>query len=838
ETFEQLAQAFSASVFTGGPELVFSQVSCPKQWSDEDFAAAKKLLSFAKKCGAQSCRVAYGAVDLLKPFTELYALKYRDERILSFDELLVRARDLLKTSARARNRLKKEYRAILIDEFQDTDPVQGELLLYLAEEDGSFAPSWDKLKLAPGKLFVVGDPKQSIYRFRGADMKAYDLFTGLMEKQGAVRCWLKTNFRSTGRLINAVNFFTGAVMVREETVQPTYVPIEPPPGGKEGSAPEIFLVSGDNPDAGHISAVDSRDCQAELIARWIKENAGRLELAPGRKLRLRDMAVLFRSAGSLGVYLEAFKRHSISYVVEEKRFFYSTQEICDLLNLLRVLACPEDKISLAGLLRSPLCGMTDMELCELKGVSGFDYQLPVPAGFKKAENFFRLLRQWRDDCARMQSGRFIEKVIAESRAVELLALAYGGEQTALNVRKFAEIFTAAGEREGMSLAAFLKRARNYVSEKTGEGESPMADELLDAVNVMTMHKAKGLEFPVVLLPNVSGSSRASAADKPVCLFDGTASVAGVRAGRYADFGMALLEDSEARHCEAEEARVFYVAFTRAKDLLLLFGTDRDFNFRKSFPKGSMARMIESAQESVFRGNGGEHLKVLRNKIIPPENMVFKPSVPAGVLCPVSDCESWRRSFEKRRARFERLRGGKAFTSPTALENERDFILRDEEDAVPSADLARLTGNICHKTLELHDFNAAFTENEVLRAAALFAAQYPHGLLERAAAESGEILFAFSRSSSYREISGLKILGREIPFFYEMPDGVIMHGVIDLAAENGDELVVCDYKTDRVPAGTEPEHASRYLPQKEAYTEILARLYPGRRVKFKMVFLRS
>jgi ATP-dependent exoDNAse (exonuclease V) beta subunit len=127
---------------------------------------------------------------------------------------------------------------------------------------------------------------------------------------------------------------------------------------------------------------------------------------------------------------------------------------------------------------------------------------------------------------------------------------------------------------------------------------------------------------------------------------------------------------------------------------------------------------------------------------------------------------------------------------------------------------------------------------VLRAAALFAAQYPHGLLERAAAESGEILFAFSRSSSYREISGLKILGREIPFFYEMPDGVIMRGVIDLAAENGDELVVCDYKTDRVPAGTEPEHASRYLPQKEAYTEILARLYPGRRVKFKMVFLRS
>ncbi|MDD4004663.1 MAG: UvrD-helicase domain-containing protein [Elusimicrobiaceae bacterium] len=830
--FDEFARAFETGDYSASrPPLDCDMPAKPKEWLDEDYAAARPLVGFMRTAALDSHKTVLECVELLRPFVTLYRDRYSHERLLSFNELLVRARDLLKTNFAARSRLKKEYRAILIDEFQDTDPLQGEMLLYLAEDDGGCAASWRELRLKPGKLFVVGDPKQSIYRFRGADMKAYDLFTGLMTAQNALLCRLKTNFRSTPALIGAVNHFTGPVMRREENIQPEYIGINPPPGRTGGTPPHAVLVAGE--DGGRISAAESRERQAGLIAGWIRENAGSLELEPGRIMRLKDVAVLLRSAGSLGALLDAFRRAGVGYVVEEKRFFYATQEITDLLNLLAALDNPGDTIALAGLLRSPLAGLSDRELYELRCRGRLDYRLPAPVA--AAELFFEKLRAWRVYAGELPSRRFIDTVLRESRAAELLSLAYGGEQTALNVLKFAEIFACAGERSGLGPGAFVRRAADYVAEKTGEGESPLADERLDAVNIMTMHKAKGLEFPVVIIPNISGST-GGGNDRPALLADYTAGLAGLRIGRYADFGMAYLEEREQLHSQAEEVRVFYVALTRARNLLMLFGTDSRFCHHGKFPAGSVAKLLEIGDETVFSGLAGAFLSVERSGCADSEPALCAKN--AGLPATrAQDCAAWRALNAAREEQFGNFAGRRLFTSPTGQAKERDFGAEDD-DAPQRRELAVLTGSICHKALELHDFRGEITPAETRAAAGYFVTGYPAGLIDAAAKNAAAILAGFAGSAAYGEIARARILGREVPFYYDAGAGVVMRGVMDVVAETDGAVVVYDYKSDAVAPGGEPARALEYEAQKAAYLEITGRLYPAGKSVFKLVFLRT
>ena len=143
---------------------------------------------------------------------------------MTFDGLLVRARALLHEYPSVRERLKKEYQAILVDEFQDTDPIQYEIILYLAERAGYCGAKWQNVELASGKLFIVGDPKQSIYAFRRADLEAFDQVVRKVRDSGGMICELATNFRSHQEVLNVVNATFGRVLKPKENVQPANVP--------------------------------------------------------------------------------------------------------------------------------------------------------------------------------------------------------------------------------------------------------------------------------------------------------------------------------------------------------------------------------------------------------------------------------------------------------------------------------------------------------------------------------------------------------------------------------------------------------------------------------------
>ena len=175
---------------------------------------------------------------MLVPYASAFRERFLRDGHISFDGLLVRARNLMRDRKRVRAELKRRYRTILIDEFQDTDPIQYEILLYLAEQANQSVSEWRKVRLEPGKLFVVGDPKQSIYAFRRADIEAYlEVVEKIVMAQDGIECRLITNFRSDGAILDVVNGAFEQLIQTQEALQPPYIAIQPAPGRASLSTP-------------------------------------------------------------------------------------------------------------------------------------------------------------------------------------------------------------------------------------------------------------------------------------------------------------------------------------------------------------------------------------------------------------------------------------------------------------------------------------------------------------------------------------------------------------------------------------------------------------------------
>ncbi|MBR5151686.1 MAG: UvrD-helicase domain-containing protein, partial [Elusimicrobiaceae bacterium] len=196
--------------------------NAPKGWEADEFEQARKLIYFAQKITPEHQTLFLKAYELVQPIGQEMRVLYEQEGVLSFDDLIIKTRNLLQHNLYVRRILKEKFEMLFIDEFQDTDPLQGELLLFLAEEKAAAASRWQEVRLLPGKLIVVGDPKQSIYRFRGADITAYELFTDLILKQGGRKCFLQKNYRSTLEIVTLANEVCSRAMVQESAFQPAY----------------------------------------------------------------------------------------------------------------------------------------------------------------------------------------------------------------------------------------------------------------------------------------------------------------------------------------------------------------------------------------------------------------------------------------------------------------------------------------------------------------------------------------------------------------------------------------------------------------------------------------
>ncbi|MDH5775793.1 MAG: UvrD-helicase domain-containing protein, partial [Nitrospirota bacterium] len=310
----------------------------PKGWTPDDFQDARRIVQSAHRLANVDERFLSKTVRLLEPFIQDVRRLYANKGWIRFDGLIVRVRNVLRDYPRVRAQLKMDYQAIMVDEFQDTDPVQYEILLYLGEQLGDHGQQWETIRLVPGKLFIVGDPKQSIYAFRRADIQAFDHVVRKLTDDGGVVCTLTTNFRSDQAVLDVVNAVFDRVFVQEDHVQPPNVPLMVGRRGEETlpvAGVELCVIAHGGEEEWDVERATR--IEAEWMAGWIQERLSSGQewvLEKGRRTALRPghVAVLFRKFTNAHVYLEAMQRCGVPFLTDGERHFYRRQEVIDLVN--------------------------------------------------------------------------------------------------------------------------------------------------------------------------------------------------------------------------------------------------------------------------------------------------------------------------------------------------------------------------------------------------------------------------------------------------------------------------------------------------------------------------
>ncbi len=551
----------------------------PGEWNHADFQDAKRAIQAANRLLQVNETVLRKVLRLLGPFVGRVRQIFADKGWIRFNgRMLVRVRDLLpRDHPLVREQLKGMYQAIMVDGFRIPDPIQYEILLYLGERPNEHGRLWRDMRLVPGKLFIVGDPKQSIYAFRRADIEAFDQVVNKLGQEGGMVCTLLTNFRSDGAILEAVNAVFDRLFISQANVQPANVPLAVGrirEAGLSKTGVELWVMANSDEEE-EWDAERATRMEAEWLAGWIGEQLRhgthsivekgvRSPLCPGH------IAVLFRKFTNAQVYLEAFQRHAIPYMTDGERHFYRRQEVVDLVNVLRVLDDPTDAIALVGILRSSLGGLTDQEIMEIARLGGVDirrsHMLEEWESSHRSliQSLFQRLALLHAHANRLPIPELLDHLFDQLPIVELAAASSHGEQAVVNVWKLRDLMSEQAAVPHLSFSAWVDRLVDSLMTHPSEPEAPLAEDTLAAVRVLTIHKAKGLEFPVVVLPGLH--QKAAGRDRKADItFDWISGLYGCTLPPLWNAAQVPLWEKQQIREDAEERRVLYVGMTRARD---------------------------------------------------------------------------------------------------------------------------------------------------------------------------------------------------------------------------------------------------------------------------------
>jgi len=725
-----------------------------KEQFDEFKAAIKKLSPLLTEFAATADHnLLLELAQWLRGFIERLQQRKHDAALLDFDDLLLKTRDLLRDNTEVRRTLQSRFKFILVDEFQDTDPVQAEIVTLLDEGK-------------PGKLFVVGDPKQSIYSFRGADIELYAATLRKMEKGGRV-LQFQQNFRSASTILDWVNAVFGKIIIRstDGDYQPDYIALAAAPRLKVDE-PRVTLLRPDKIEK--KLADETRRDEAAAIAHYLaaEQKAERLCWA--------DAVMLFRSFTGLQWYTDALVARGIPFRVVGGRGYYQRHEIETLIALLYCLDNPADRLHLVAVLRSPLFGWTDEQVFLASQTTGLNYTAAPRAG-----EAFALL----DELHRARHNHFVagyvERVLARTHACEAFMVSQpDGAQCVANLLKALDLARQMEAAGVCSVRAFVRRLRETVIGVVEEEPSPANEETDDVVRIITIHKSKGLQFPVVVLPDLMGS--ASDSDDRLLVHRDDKRVE-LRFGGFRTAGFDELNQHQKTREEAEEIRLLYVAATRAQRRLII----------------------------PWFAEKGERLDLLRRGFEPKQSELVEI---IEVRQPVAD--SMKRGIAAGKGR-----------SSKELIAERQAWLAEHDALIARAGkpLARVTPS--KLAGEVERGNEEFCE--VVRGQAMEFGRVVHDALERMSTDviarsalsdtdkkrASQMVGRALRSDLLKRAQRAEQAYKELPFAL-MTDNGLMEGKIDLLFCEKGKWTVVDYKTDARP---EPE---RYREQMRAYQQAL------------------
>jgi ATP-dependent exoDNAse (exonuclease V) beta subunit len=550
---------------------------------DEVLAAHEQLLlalqDFARDADAELAALIQPA--LLETVDRYEQLKER-AAALDFVDLLLRARDLVRECAPVRADLQRRLTHIFVDEFQDTDPLQAEIVLLLAASDPTVS-RWQDVTPVPGKLFLVGDPKQSIYRFRRADVGTYQAVKELLVQRGAACVYLTTSFRAIPAIQNLVNAAFAPVMSDDrDALQARYVPLARHRTAIAGQ-PGIVALPVPKPYGWQgltRKAVDESLPEAVgAFVAWLLNDSGwkvSERERPGEAVPIaaRHVCLLFRRFTSFGAdvtraYVEALEARGIPHLLVGGRSFHLREEVESLRTALAAVEWPDDELSVYATLKGPLFAVGDEELVEYRQRYRrlHPYRLPreeVAPNLKPIVDALTLLRSLHGLRNYRPAEDTVNRLLTATRAHAAFVLRDRGEQALANVLRVAELARTYEAAGSISFRGFVERLRE---EAEGEApEAPIVEESSEGVRVMTVHKAKGLEFPIVILADITAGI---AAWNPGRWIDAERGLCALRLGGWQPWDLLEHEAEEAARDRAEGVRVAYVAATRARDLLVV-----------------------------------------------------------------------------------------------------------------------------------------------------------------------------------------------------------------------------------------------------------------------------
>jgi ATP-dependent helicase/nuclease subunit A len=555
----------------------------------------------------------------LRPLVDEYEAAKVAAGKLDFVDLVLRARDLIRESPEVRRELQARYSHVLIDEFQDTDPLQAEILLLLAADDPD-ERDFTRVRPRPGKLFVVGDPKQSIYRFRHADLALYQGIADRLCAAGAQVVQLQANFRSVPALQGAVNgAFAPAMRGGPQRIQADYAPLQPVRPAIAGQPALVALpipAPYKNEWGDLASGADIERSSADAIAAFIEWLVGpsgwkvldsQAGLVP---VEARHICLLFRRLQSFGAdttrhVVRALEARRLPHVLVGGRGYGEREEVEAMRNALCAIEWPEDEFSVYATLRGPLFCLSDGQLLVWRHALGSLHPfLPAVAEASRSPqevaqavadklasaggagegasaraeaigksvgeavpavaSALALLARLHRSRNRVPIADTILQLLGATRAHAGIAIWPNGEQALANVLRVVDLarrFEAAG---ASSFRGFVERLRDQ-AERNEAADAPVLEDGSEGVRIMTVHKAKGLEFPVVVLadPTVAHTGKPSRHIDPErgqCLVPLAGCIPTELLERQAD----VLERDA-----AESVRLTYVAATRARDLLVV-----------------------------------------------------------------------------------------------------------------------------------------------------------------------------------------------------------------------------------------------------------------------------
>lgn len=777
---------------------------------------------------AKGCALVQDWLTVLQEFYACLSARKQENNVLFSDDLDLLAIEYLQKNEELRKKYQERYKYIMVDEFQDTNERQRQLIYLLCGNklDGT------------NNLFIVGDVKQSIYRFRHADVSVFNKVKEDIAQNAGQNLGMKTNFRSTQSIVESCNtaFCQLMDLPKEE------ICLEHHEGANTGGAKVCLLqVPYKSKDDDLGAKEDKWQKEAEAIAAYLQQELPKVEpqLRPGA-----SKAILLRAMTHCEALRQTLQGYGINCVVVKGKGFYEQQEVLDILNLLAALHNRYASLELAGALRSNYFGLDDATLTQLfwqtendkplwdvlqaVGSGGLQLNLP-PEQQALAMQAAERLRSLRQAAALMALPELFAQLWDELKPEFVLSQQENGPSKLANVKKLRRLAQQYCQTKQASLAEWLQNVKDLRASSSKEPAATVQAD--DALQIMTIHNSKGLEFDLVILPQLDKSVKGDTAS--IKYLPGKEGEQGLLGIKVPDKEMQLqnsgvYELAKARDSELEEEesrRLLYVAMTRAQKQLLMVGTVAEEKLPEAVIGLPAAKGWWQQLQAVYEVDWDKQesscpwVRLLCADALSPavvqqgeqEQLALEPLA----LAPLPAYAACGRTCFTASALQTYLHCQRQYyyQQVLAVPELEQTVAGEQAHELP----ASVTGSIVHKALELYNgYNAE----------AVFAIALDEFAPGAEASQARSMFNAYISSDLYKALQ--KKQKRELEFVQPLQQELAAEGVIDLLAfDEADNMIIVDYKTGTPP---EPDEVKLgYAYQLALYKDAAEKLYHGKKV---------